>query len=151
MHDPPHATLLAGGKQRNRRIHVDALEIVARAVLERTDAIHHRVDAGKQRMPGCRLRQLMKVGGDPARVGKPPLRFSDAAPCADQIMSFQAQPPQTCRADQTISTGDQHAHATFRYEPIRCCESTCGDGVARSFRGLEVEIPSPVGSGDEKS
>jgi hypothetical protein len=97
-------------KQRCRRSHMDPLEIVAGAILEGSDTIHHRVYSGKQFMPGFRRRQLTKIRGDPARVGKSPSRLCGVAPCPDQIVPLETQFREACCPDQTIATSDQHTH-----------------------------------------
>ena len=62
MDDAPDARRSAGIEQRAGALDLHRLHVVARAVLQHADAVHDRVDVGKQRPPGVGGRQPREVG-----------------------------------------------------------------------------------------
>ena len=110
VHHALDARALAGREQRAGRRDLDALHVVAHAVLQHADAIDHRVEAFEQRQPVAGERQLAVVGRDPLRIGRAPLGLRDRAAGARDLMAVAIEPREAGRPDQPIGSGHQHAH-----------------------------------------
>ena len=119
VHHALDAGALAGREQRAGRRDMNALHVVAHAVLQHADAIHHRVEAFEQRQPVAGQRQLAVIGRDPLRIGRAALGLPDGAACAGDLVAVAMQPRKARRPDQPIGSGHQHAHriALFRIDP----------------------------------
>src|SRR5687768_15417463 len=101
MHDPFDAKPLAGSEQSGDTIAMDALDIVARPVLQRASAIDDRIDAFKIPVPVLRLFHARDVDGPPARYRLLPRRDANRAGESDDLVPFRQEASHHRRSDQT--------------------------------------------------
>jgi len=145
VNDAPWSAGRAGGEQRERPGDVDALQVVARAGLERADTVHDRVDAGQQRLPVFLAIETVEIRFDPLRIAKAPARHRDRASGADEIMTVAVQARQDRRADQAISAGDENTHVFTRRTPTADDRQSSGacSRVSGRQRGTGRRANSP--------
>ena len=87
MHDVFYAGTHTAVEQRLGARKLYALDMVAQAVLQHTDAIDDGIDVLQERLPPRSVVEPRKVGNDPLGVRHAALRRPDRSPGADHLVT----------------------------------------------------------------
>ena len=114
MHEPANAQPFAGFEQSGHAVEMNALQGVARGVLQSAGAIDDGIDAPDMSQPGIRRGRAGNVEGDPANFRHTSRRTGNVPRDARHLMPLADQPRNHRRADQPGRSRHQNTHFVLR-------------------------------------